>query len=415
MEDSAGATDARHPPSSIVHPRLTPGERRARLREIALFFTRLGFTAFGGPPAHLAMMEQEVVVRRKWIDRQHFLDLVSSVNFVPGPNSTEVAIHLGYLRGGVPGLFVAGACFITPAVLIILPLAYLYVRSGAVPQLASAMGLVNACVVAIVAAAATRFAREAIKDAATIAVAIMALVIGLAGERFPQIQPELLALGLAAAIGAIYYGRPKPHTDLAPLLLPLAVSPAQWRDLGKTFLFFLRVGATLFGSGYVLVSYLQIGLVDQLRWLTQRELLDAVSVGQVTPGPLLTTATFIGYVLGAQKFGGGVTGGVLGGVTATVAIFLPAFLFILVLGRFMPRIRANRFARGALDAMNAAVVALIAIVCWRLGASALAPHGHPDALAIIVAAASLIALLVWNVNATWLIVAAAALGLARML
>jgi chromate transporter len=180
-------------------------------------------------------------------------------------------------------------------------------------------------------------------------------------------------------------------------------------------LFFLKVGATLFGSGYVLVSYLQIGLVDQFHWLTKRELLDAISVGQVTPGPVLTTATFIGYVLGAEKFDGGVTGGVIGAIAATVAIFLPSFVFILLLGRVLPRIRQNRYARGALDGMNAAVVALIVVVCWRLGAAALAPGGRADGFAIVIAVASLVAILWKNVNATWLILASGLLGILRLL
>ena len=388
-----------------------------RLLEIAAVFTRLGFTAFGGPAAHVAMMEDEVVTRRAWLDRQHFLDLVASVNFVPGPNSTELAIHIGYIRGGVPGLLVAGVCFITPAVLIILPLAFFYVRSGSLPQFASAMSGINACVVAIVAAAAWRFAQTSIRDVMTTMIALAAAVIGFVGIRYPEIQPELLALALAALVGAIYYARPRAHPrlDIAPLLLPLAVSPTLWRDLGKMSLFFLKVGATLFGSGYVLVSYLQIGLVDQFHWLTKRELLDAISIGQVTPGPLLTTASFVGYVLGAAKFGGGVIGGVIGAIAATVAIFLPSFLFILILGRVLPRIRQNRYARGALDAMNAAVVALIVVVCWRLGAAALAPAGRPDVFAIAIALASLAAIVWKNINATWLIIAAGLLGLIRVM
>ena len=385
-----------------------------RLLEIAAIFTRLGFTAFGGPAVHVAMMEDEFVSRRGWLDRQHFLHLLASVNFIPGPNSTELAIHIGYIRAGVPGLIVAGVCFITPAMLIILPLAFFYVRSGALPQVAEAMRGINACVVAIVASAAWRFGVSSIRDGLTSIIAIAAGTIGFIGIGYPQIQPELLALTIAAVVGAIYYGRPRFQTDVAPLLLPIAASSTFWRDMGKMSLFFLKVGATLFGSGYVLVSYLQTGLVDQFHWLDKRELLDAISVGQVTPGPLLTTATFIGYVLGAQKFGGGVIGGIIGGVTATVAIFLPSFLFILMLGRILPRIRRNRYARGALDAMNAAVAALIVVVCWRLGAAALAPTGRPDTFAIVIAAASLAAILWKNVNATWLIIAAGLLGLLRL-
>jgi chromate transporter len=414
MEDSDGASDARHPQSSVPHPRSDP-PLRTRLLHIAALFTRLGFTGFGGPAVHMAMMEDEVVTRRQWLDRQHFLDLIASVNFVPGPNSTELAIHIGYIRAGVPGLIVAGICFISPAVLIILPLAFFYVKSGNLPQVAAAMSGINACVVAIVAAAAWRFGVTSIRDGLTIIIAVVAAAIGFIGIRYPQIQPELLALALAALIGAIYYARPRVRTDIVPLLLPIAASSTYWHDLGKMSLFFLKVGATLFGSGYVLVSYLQIGLVDQFHWLTKTELLDAISVGQVTPGPVLTTATFIGYVLGAKQFGGGVAGGVIGAIAATGAIFLPSFLFILVLGRMLPRIRRNRYARGALDGMNAAVVALIVVVCWRLGAAALAPHGKPDGFAIVIAIASLAAILWKNVNATWLILGAGALGILQLL
>jgi chromate transporter len=393
-----------------------PPDKTSRLLEIAAVFLRLGFTGFGGPAVHMAMMEDEVVTRRGWLDRQHFLDLVASVNFVPGPNSTELAIHIGYVRAGVPGLIVAGVCFISPAVLIILPLAFFYVKSGSLPQVENAMRGINACVVAIVAAAAWRFGVTSIRDGMTTIIALVAAAIGFIGIKYPQIQPELLALALAALVGAVYYARPRISVDgIAAFALPLASSRELWSDLTKMSLFFLKVGATLFGSGYVLVSYLQIGLVDQFHWLTKRELLDAISVGQVTPGPVLTTATFIGYVLGAEKFDGGVTGGVIGAIAATVAIFLPSFVFILLLGRVLPRIRQNRYARGALDGMNAAVVALIVVVCWRLGAAALAPGGRADGFAIVIAVASLVAILWKNVNATWLILASGLLGILRLL
>ena len=392
-----------------------PADRQRRLKEVALLFARLGFTAFGGPAAHVAMIEDEVVGRRKWVDRRHFLDLVASVNFVPGPNSTELAIHLGLIRAGFAGLVVAGVCFIVPAVLIILPLAYIYVKSGSLPQVSGALSGINACVVAIIAAAAIRFAKTAVRDGFTAALAIVATIAGLAGNRFPQLQPELIILAAAALVGAIYYGRPKPPFNaLLSLAAPLAVSQPLWGDLLRMALFFLKVGATLFGSGYVLVSYLQSGLVDQFHWLTRRELLDAISIGQVTPGPLLTTATFVGYVLGADKFGGGVMGGVIGAVIATTAIFLPSFFFIALLGRVLPAIRNNRYARGALDAMNAAVVALIVVVCWRLGAAALAPGGSADWVAVVISLASLAALLRWNINSTWLILASGLIGVIRL-
>jgi chromate transporter len=386
--------------------------RRQRLIEVALLFTRLGFTAFGGPAAHVAMMEQEVVVRRKWIDRQHFLDLVAAVNFIPGPNSTELAIHLGLIRAGYAGLVTAGLCFIVPAVIIILPLAYLYVSTGALPQVSAAMHGINACVIAIIIAAALRFAQTAVRDRFTVFIGMLALAIGLFGSRFPQIQPELLALALSATLGAIYYARPKIPPPAVAALLPLFATTDLSKNLAKMSLFFLKAGATLFGSGYVLVSYLQSGLVDQHGWLTRQQLLDAVAIGQVTPGPLLTTATFIGYVLGAQRFGGGVAGGFSGAMLATAAIFAPSFVLIALLAPVLRRIRQHPLARGALDGMNAAIVALIFVVSVRLAGPALFAGGRLNVINVVIACASLLAILRWNVNSTWLILAAALIGVA---
>jgi len=257
-------------------------DHRHRLREVALLFIRLGFTAFGGPPAHVAMMEDEVVVRRGWVDRQHFLDLLASVNFVPGPNSTELAIHLGFIRAGYAGLVVAGACFIVPAMLIILPLGYLYVRSGSLPETRAVMSGISACVVAIIAAAAIRFARAAVTDWFTAVVAVAAIIASYFGDYFRDLNPELIILGTAAVLGAIYYGRPRLRVpEILPALLPLAASPTLSHDLARLFLFFLKVGGTLFGSGYVLVSYLRGGLVDHFHWLTEKQLLDAVAVASL--------------------------------------------------------------------------------------------------------------------------------------
>jgi chromate transporter len=403
------------------------------LREVAALFTRLGFTAFGGPAAHVALMEDEVVRRRGWLDRTHFLDLLAAVNFVPGPNSTEMAIHLGYLRAGWRGLIVGGFCFILPAVLIILPLGWLYVTyayASPSPHVVAALAGIKACVVAIVAAALVRFARTGVKDRFTAIIAIVATLIGFAADpavtarlerhhflnagaarSIAHLDVDLILLALAAIAGAAWYGRarlPTINASSMPLLAPLAqtlVGPSS--EYVRMALFFLKVGATLFGSGYVLVSYLQAGVVDEHHWMTQQQLLDAIAIGQVTPGPLLTTATFIGYVLGHGRFGGGVSGGVSGALLATAAIFLPSFLFIAVIGPILPRIRRHPLARGALDGANAAVVALILVVSLRLGASAL--HGP---VTIGIAIVSLIALLAWNVNSTWLILGAAVIGVA---
>ena len=392
----------------------------ARLREVALLFTRLGFTAFGGPAAHVAMMEDEVVRRRGWIDREHFLDLVAAINFVPGPNSTELAIHLGLIRAGRLGLVVAGACFILPAMLIILPLAWLYVRYGHVPQVQDLLRGISAAIVAIIAVVLYRFGQTALKDRFTVAIAIGVAAVGYVAQNYPQWQPELVLLAIAAILGAVWYNRAKLR-GMASLcvVLPVGLTTTATMpsagtlplsDLLRMGLFFLKVGATLYGSGYVLVSYLESGLVEQHGWLTRQELLDAVAVGQVTPGPLLTTATFVGYVLGHTTFGGGTTGGIVGGVLATSAIFLPSFLFVFILGTFMSRIRRNPWARGALDAVNATVVALILLVLIELAVAALR-----DPLSIGIAIVALVALLVWNINSTWLVVGAALVGMGARL
>ncbi|MGH7213688.1 MAG: chromate transporter [Tepidisphaeraceae bacterium] len=413
-----------------------------RLREIAVLFTRLGFTAFGGPAAHVAMMEHEVVGRRRWLDRRSFLDLVAAINFIPGPNSTELAIHLGLIRGGFAGLLVAGLCFILPAVLIILPLAWLYVTYGSLPRVQGVMAGINACVVAIVAVALWRFARTGIHDRFTCVIAIIAAVAGLGAtyadslarglhrigivgpppstsieHRLAMFQPELIILALSALAGVIWSmrsdARRNATTALALAPLPLAVAPATMAASNESLatgllamgLFFLKVGATLFGSGYVLVSYLRSGLVEGHAWLDDRQLLDAVAVGQVTPGPLLTTATFVGYLLGATRFGGGVAGGVAGALLATFAIFLPSFVFIACLGHLIPRLRQSPLAARALDAVNAAVVALILVVTVRLAQASL---GSP--MALLITAGSLGALLRWNMNSTWLIVGSGVIG-----
>ena len=415
------------PPSdSEAHPDTPPSSSRgARLVEVALLFTRLGFTAFGGPAAHVALMEDEVVRRRGWLDRRHFLDLVSALNFIPGPNSTELAIHLGWLRAGLPGLVVAGACFILPAAMIVVTLAWAYVRFGTVPQVRHVLLSVNAAVIAVLLVTFWRLARTAITDRFTLAVAILAAAgAGVAAGRSgtAAYQPELVLLGAAAVAGALWYGRPPasnlPLLALAPLLLTPGVPERAL--MARLFLAMLKIGATLYGSGYVLVSYLRSTAVEQHGWLTEQQLLDAVSVGQVTPGPLLTTATFAGYVIGHQHVGT-TAGGVLGAAVATAGIFLPSFVLVALFGRVIDRLRANRYARGALDATNAAVAALILVVTLQLAAATLLRTDgaggpwRPDAPLVAVTLTATFALLRWHVNPTWLIASAAAIGAAREL
>jgi chromate transporter len=404
-------------PEDVEEGNATPRHPRP-LREVALLFLRLGFTAFGGPAAHVALMEDEVVTRRRWIDRQRFLDLVALLNFIPGPNSTELAIHLGLIRAGFRGLLVAGVCFIVPAVLIILPLAWAYERYGALPRVTSALNAINAGVIAVLAIACWRFARTSIKDRFTAVVAVLAAGGALAARRYQVPQAELIVLGAAAIAGAApwWLHRRRALALLAPL--PLgggaggAVTGSAAAGIGSHWLvglvlFFLKVGATLFGSGYVLVSYLESGLVEQRGWLSHSDLLDAIAVGQVTPGPLLTTATFVGYVVGHRATGSELAG-VVGGLAATAAIFLPAFVFVALLGRWLPRLRDLPAARGALDAANAAVAALVFVITVTLAAQTLR-----DPLSIAIAAMGAAALALFNLNATWVMLVAAVIGFAR--
>jgi chromate transporter len=375
------------------------------IRELAALFTRLGFTAFGGPAAHVALMEDEIVTRRHWLDRQHFLDLVAAVNFVPGPNSTELAIHIGQLRGGLRGLIVAGACFIGPAMLIILPIAWAYVKWGATPQAGPALRGIAAAVAAIVAFATFRFAHTAIKDPLTAIIGALVAAHAIIAPFLHWPQPELPSLLFAAIVGGVWYR----HKALSARLL--AIPLGFWPELVRLGLVLLKIGATLFGSGYVLISYLQSEMVDHRGWLTQQQLSDAVAVGQFTPGPLLTTATFVGYLLGSTKFGGGMGGGILCGVAATCAIFLPAFVLVAIFGPLLQRIRQNPTARGALDGMNAAVVGLMLVIAMRM----IWPAVYDSAgrrlnfIGVVILIGALLGL--WRkVNTTWLIVAAGAIG-----
>jgi chromate transporter len=381
-----------------------------RLREVAGLFLRLGFTAFGGPAAHVALMEDEVVTRRQWLDRRQFIDLVALVNFIPGPNSTELAIHLGLLRAGFRGLIAAGVCFISPAVMIILPLAFAYVRYGEMPRMEAILRDINAALIAVLAVATYRFARTSVNNRFTGGVAVLAAAAAFVSrwKRFPQ--SELVILGVAAAAGAAphllrRFRRPRAICLLPPTLLVVQPVPVHW--LLSLVLFFLQVGCTLFGSGYVLVTYLHAGLVEQRHWLTERQLLDAVAVGQVTPGPLLTTATFVGYLVGHRATGSHAWG-VAGAAAATIAIFLPAFIFVALLGRWLPRLREIPAARGALDTTNAAVAALVFVVT-----AALAYDVLRTAYPVTLAAVAFLALAWLNLNATWVMLGAALAGLVR--
>ena len=384
-------------------PQDSIGERRSRLIEVIIFFTRLGFTAFGGPAVHMAMMEEELVHRRKWIDRQHFLDLVAAVNFIPGPNSTELAIYMGLIRAGIPGLFAAGICFITPAMLIILPIAWLYCAYGSQPQVEPAMRGIAAAVIAVVFAAVIRLVKPMKGDALAIAIAVGSCVAGFAMQRTPQFQPELIILVLAAAIGTITKSRRR-----LPML-SIAVT-----GFAPLVLVFLKIGSTLFGSGYLLVNYLQTNFVDERHWLTQQQLLDAIAVGQFTPGPLLTTATFVGFLVAHNQFHAGNVGGVVGGLLATVAIFLPSFILVGSCAPLLQKLRKKPAARGALDGMNAAVVGLLLVIALRLAWIAVHfPNGGSFDFFTLILLIACLSLLLRGANNMLIVLIAGMLGLGR--
>jgi len=377
----------------------------ASLVEIAWAFLKLGTVAFGGPAAHIALMEEEFVRRRQWLTHHEFLDRLGAANLIPGPSSTEMAIYIGYTKRGWPGLIVAGSCFIIPAAILVTAIAAAYVRYGHLPRVGGVLYGVKPVVVAVIVQAFWKLARSAVKSAWLVAIGLMAAVLCAM-----EIN-NLLVLVLAAVFAAvpILWSRIKQRGLTA--LLPAGA--ANWKlsawmlgagagaaavpySLTRLFLTFLKIGSVLFGSGYVLLAFLRSDFVVRLHWLTEQQLLDSVAVGQVTPGPVFTTATFIGYLLG----------GVPGAAVATVAIFLPGFLLVAASGRFIPKIRSSAIAGAMLDGVIVGSLALMGVVTWQLGRAALI-----DPLTYAIAIASVVLLLWKRVNAVWLIAAAAVAGM----
>jgi len=374
----------------VGSPALPPGPR-GHLREVALVFLKLGTVGFGGPAAHIALMHDEVVRRRKWLSEAEFLDLVGAVNLIPGPNSTELAIHLGYRRAGWAGLWLAGACFILPAFLAVLGCAWAYVRYGSLPQVTSALYGAKPAILAVVALALWSLGRTALKDVATAGLAAGVLVLWMRGVH------ELVLLAASGLlVGAARAGwRAGAVLALAPGVAAAAAGTPVPFHLATLFLTFLKVGSVLFGSGYVLLAFLHADFVVRLGWLTEAQLLDAVAVGQVTPGPVFTTATFVGYLLDGPR----------GASVATVGIFLPAFVFVALSHPVVPRLRRSPLASGFLDGVNAASWALMAGVGLHLARGSVV-----DGLTAVLAGLSL--WLAWHrVNTAFLVVGAALVGI----
>ena len=372
--------------------------REASLGELAFVFLKLGTVAFGGPAAHLAMMEEEFVRRRRWISEAEFLDRLAAANLIPGPSSTEVAIFVGQLKRGWRGLIVAGSCFIIPAAVIVSLIAWAYVRYGTLPQAAGVLYAIKPVVVAIVIQALGKLARTGVRTS------LLAGIAGFAAALWFLGVSPIAVLGVAGIVSATSVATKNrlmalsvfgtPGMLAVPALL-VTTGAAVSFGLGRLFLSFLKIGAVVFGSGYVLLPFVQAEFVERLHWLTDRQLMDAVAVGQFTPGPLFTTATFIGYVVG----------GWMGAAVATVGIFLPGFVLVAVSGPVIPRIRRSALASAALDGVIAGSLALMAVVTWQLGKTAIV-----DRITLVVFLLSAFVLLRFRINSAWLIGAAAVAG-----
>lgn len=404
------------------------------LGEIARLFLKLGTIGFGGPATHLALMEDEVVQRRGWLTRQHFIDLIGATNLIPGPNSTEMAIHIGFVRGGVAGLLVAGVCFIAPAVLITTGFAWLYVEYGQVPHVMPMIAGIKPAVLAVIFTACWRLGRKAINGPI---VALIALTVGSASIFGTAEIPALLGGAFLGTVCLLVTRRRPPNRNQTPVVgaavllgtglgksatggsswlsAPLATAGALTgaATLTELGLFFLKVGAVLYGTGYVLIAYLQGGLVERLGWLTQDQLLDAVAIGQFTPGPILSTATFIGYVVMAEQ--GGHAAGLAGAVSATAGVFLPSFVLVALTNPIIPRLRKFRWTASFLDAVNAASMGLMAAVIIELAMAIFFPTGDwyaPNGPSLLIALAATTVAQRWKPSAVWIVIGGAVAGLA---
>lgn len=364
-----------------------------KLIEVAKLFFKLGCIAFGGPAAHIAMMEDEVVEKRKWMSRQHFLDLMGATNLIPGPNSTEMVMHCGYHRAGVVGLFVAGVCFIFPAVLLTGAFAWLYKTYGSLPEVAPFIYGIKPAVLVIITLAIIKLGKKALKNTMLGVLGGLVLIASLLGVN------EIIALLCGGVLGALYffskeklYGK---AASVLPVFLVSAVGATTKLTTLNVFLTFLKVGAILYGSGYVLFAYLDAELVTK-GWLTRQELIDAVAVGQFTPGPVLSTATFIGYQLT----------GFWGGIMATLGVFLPSFLFVWLINPLIPKMRKSVFLRYFLDSVNIAAVAVMLAVLFKMAQETLTSFNG-----VLILTLSILATVFYKkINAVWLVLGGALLG-----
>lgn len=366
-----------------------------RLKEVAYLFLKLGTIGFGGPAAHIAMMHNEVVKRRKWMSEERFLDLLGATYLIPGPNSTEMAIHTGFVRAGWLGLITGGVSFILPAMLIVLALAWVYMRFGSTPHAGWIFYGIKPVIIAIILQALWDLGKKAVRDLFAVLVVVVVIILYFLGI-------NEIALLICAGLAVMLINNAKRLTKHSLPIFSLLATPVvpftAVKMFGQPLLFliFLKIGSVLYGSGYVLLTYLRADFVARSGWLTDKQLLDAIAVGQVTPGPVLTTATFIGFILG----------GVKGALLATLGIFLPSFIFVAVTNPLIPRIRKSAWSGSLLDGVNVASMGLIAGVTWQLGSASLV-----DLLTISLALLSLWLLVRFKINSTWLIAGGAIVGL----
>jgi chromate transporter len=386
-----------------------------RLRALAVLFLKLGAISFGGPAAHIALMEDEVVRKRQWVTRQQYLDMLGLTNLIPGPNSTEMAISMGFLRAGWAGLVVAGASFIVPAALITAAIAWAYVRYGTLPISESLLAGVKPAVIAVIVIAVWRLGKIAVHDAWLGVLGVLALVaflaklspllilvvgglIGILAKQMHKLRRETSSDTTKPSAGMILFNKPLLLPGLMTSTMTAVAALAEMKrvPLARLGWFFLKVGAVLYGGGYVLFAFVDQGLVRDHHWLTQQQVLEAIAIGQFTPGPVLSTATFIGYLLG----------GAWGAAVATVAIFLPSFVYVAALGPILPRLRRSAWIAAFLDSVNVCAVALMAGVTVRLAGDAL--RGWPM-WAIAIAALAVL----WKrkINPAWVVLGGALAGL----
>jgi chromate transporter len=388
------------PPGQEIGQTRGPLPRGARgsLGEVAALFLKLGLTAFGGPAAHIAMMRQEVVQRRNWLSDQEFLNLFAAANLIPGPSSTEMAIFLGYVRAGWPALILAGVLFILPAMLMVLVLAWAYVRFGSLPQAAWVLYGVKPSIIAIIALALWELSRSAFHDWWPAALSLGVIALYLSGANVVLL---LFGAGILIAAGRTTHHRRRPPVAAVPPVALLGLGSSAVLGIpfsfSTLFLTFLKIGAVTYGSGYVLLAFLRSDFVVHLHWLTDKQLIDAIAVGQVTPGPVFTTATFIGYL----------TGGFQGAALATLGIFLPSFVFVALIYPLLPRLLHSPAARAFLDGVTAAALGLMAAVTWQLGRAALV-----DAPTAVIALIAFGLLLRFRMNSAWLVLGGALVGIA---